>query len=226
MNFERIELYTRQPAILGEFYRDTLGLHVLESDDERLEVQAGTTRLVFRQRPPDRSGIYHIAFNVPENRLNDAIRWLIERVPIVENTGETSIYSFDSWNAHAVYFYDSAGNILEFIARHDLPNASSAPFDGEQILSISEIGLVTDNVPALAREIESATGIGPYRPGSDSFAPIGDENGLFIVVETGREWFAGNGQHATIVPLEVDATTAVGKRFRITAPGYAIEPLR
>lgn len=226
MQLERIELNTKAPALLSRFYGETLGLPTSLPETDRLEIRAGASLLVFRRGAPDWQGIYHVAFNIPENQMEEAKRWLLERVSTVPNTDGNDIFVFESWNAHAVYFYDPAGNILEFITRHDLTNAATAPFSAAGILCASEIGLVTDDVQNVMKKVDSGAGVHPYRPGSDSFAPLGDENGLFIVVKTGREWFAGDGQFATINPLAVEARNQRGERFRLEAPNYDVVPIR
>lgn len=223
MIIDQLILDTPQPEATGAFFRDTLGLAVDATDSESLEVRAGATRLAFRKSSPEWEGIYHFAFNIPENRFEDARLWLRARVPLRTGSDGSDVFHFGDWNAHAVYFHDPAGNILEFIARHDLPNATDAPFDSRQILNVSEIGLVTGDVPGLVASLGATTGVVPYRPGSDSFAPIGDENGLFIVVKTGREWFVGGGRAATVVPLEVEFRNKQGARFRISEPDYRAE---
>lgn len=50
---------------------------------------------------------------------------------------------------HNYYFPHPAGNILEFIAREDLPAKAGEDFRPEDILHISEIGLVVDDVPGM-----------------------------------------------------------------------------
>ena len=224
MFIDRVQLFTSNPPAIREFYRSILELGILSDDNEGLEIQAGATLLAFQRGPAAAVGVYHIAFNVPENRFQDAKQWLLERLPLVPNGEGGDEFRFESWNADAVYFYDPDGNILEFIARHDLDNASDAAFDSSQILRISEIGLVTDDVPVLVSALQSKMDVRPYRTGSDTFAPIGDENGLFIVVKTGRPWFASFDQSAVIVPLEVMVRNAREEAFTVTSPDYRIAP--
>ena len=76
----------------------------------------------------------------------------------------------------------------------------------------------------LVSALQSEMDVRPYRTGSDTFAPIGDENGLFIVVKTGRPWFASVDQSAVIVPLEVMVRNAWEEAFTVTSPDYRIAP--
>jgi catechol-2,3-dioxygenase len=87
---------------------------------------------------------YHFAFNIPSNQVESALEWLNKKVDIILDADKQSITQFEDWNAQAIYFYDNNGNILEFIARHDLKDNSSEDFSRNLIRCISEIGLVSD----------------------------------------------------------------------------------
>ncbi len=93
----------------------------------------------------------------------------------------------EAWNSHSVYFEDPAGNILELIARHTMNNSVDRPFDPKQdILCISEIGVPTRDVPAAVDHL-AELGLMTYKTRNDSFNPIGDDNGLLMVVEDGQK---------------------------------------
>src|SRR5215475_3928433 len=128
VEFDKIRLHASSMAELKEFYSRTLDLPV-EQAKGVLRVQAGTSVVEFIAGESGASPFYHFAFNIPENKLEAAMDWLRPRCPIFRNpnTGQ-EIYHFVNWNAHSCYFHDPAGNILEFIARHTLPNASSGKF--------------------------------------------------------------------------------------------------
>ena len=55
-------------------------------------------------------------------------------------------FSFLCITATAHSIYDADKNIVELIARHNQPTASQSPFSGKSLVSISEIGLVTQDV--------------------------------------------------------------------------------
>jgi catechol-2,3-dioxygenase len=215
----QLRLQTHRLAEVRAFYRDTLHFPVREESAGSVTFQAGATSLTFIRAPDEESRpFYHFAFNIPENKLSLAQAWLAERTPLVTRaTGP--VFHFPGWNAHAIYFYDPAGNIGELIARHDLPNARSGPFTIDDILYASEIGLVVKDVPAATRALKAQLGLSPYRPGSAEFAPVGDEHRLLIVVREGRLWFgAENGKPAAIFPTE--ATLHGGKSNRSELEGY------
>jgi catechol-2,3-dioxygenase len=189
---------------MRDFYGRTLGLPFVADDADSISFRAGHTVLTFENVEEARHGVpgrpnpfYHFAFNIPENRLAEALEWLRPRTPIVRKADGSEVFHFDAWNAHAFYFLDLAGNIVEFIARHTLRNASTTPFAPDSIGDVSEIGLVVPDVPAAVRMTADALGAAPYLNRiSDEFAAVGDERGLFILVKTGRLWFPLEGARA------------------------------
>ncbi len=222
MKIDRLELLASDIPALHNFYTGVFGLPLLGGDGA-LSIMAGRSELTFLQAPQDWSGFYHFAFNIPQDQFEEAKEWLSKRVmPIKDDKGNDEFTSKE-WNAHSVYFYDPAGNILEFIARHDLDEHLDRPFDEQSILSISEIGLATDDVQAMVRSLQAEMGINPYGgAGSDAFAAVGDEHGLFIVVKRGRIWFPDTGKEATAARLRVEVSTAAQASYILSGPPYEI----
>src|SRR5690606_27283524 len=134
---------------------------------------------------------YHFAFNIPHNKLDEAILWATSRLKLLENADNGIVANFESWNAKAIYFYDNNQNILELIARFDLHNSTEKPFDISSIQSISEIGIVADTPIQLADQLVKENNLYFFEKGSKSekFATLGNDNGLFIIVETNRKWY-------------------------------------
>ncbi|HXV76780.1 MAG TPA: hypothetical protein VD788_10720, partial [Candidatus Polarisedimenticolaceae bacterium] len=149
MKLRELRLAAARPAELVPFYRDALGFEMLEGRDDAVAFRAGHTRLRFRRTEVTPAPYYHVAFNIPENKIERAVEWAGRRFPLIHlaGVGEPIVY-FDFIDAHSIYFWDPAGNLLEFIARHELANAADGPFDASDILASSEIGIVVDDVPA------------------------------------------------------------------------------
>lgn len=199
-----IQLGTSAPDPQYDFYTRVFSFPVLQKTPDMFVLQAGASRLTFTRTNNEHGGIAHFAFNIPENQFAAAKQWLQERTPLWRNTDGGDEFFFEAWNAHALYFNDPDGNILELIARHTLPSASDQPFSGQSILNISEIGVVTDDVRAQVAAIAARIGAAVYcGPGSESFTPVGDEEGLFIVVKRGRLWFGDRGKAAERIPITV-----------------------
>jgi catechol-2,3-dioxygenase len=186
MQFHEIFFYTSQLQANRQFYCDLLGFEELSSSPVAFSFRAGKSIIHFAEK--EAITIYHFAFNIPENQRFEALSWIKERCSILP-AGDDEIIDFANWNAHAIYFKDAAGNILEFIARHDLSNASDASFSIQNVLEVSEIGLVSPDAPAAYTQIGGELGIEPYRQHSERFAAMGDEHALFIVVPDDRNWY-------------------------------------
>ena len=90
------------------------------------------------------------------------------------------VVDYRQWNAHSVFFLDPAGNILEYIARHDLKNADTSPFSWADMLHVSEIGLVVDDVTATAEALKGMAAVAQYKGGDGDFMAMGDEYGLLL----------------------------------------------
>lgn len=190
MLIKDIRILTSDLTATTTFYANVLGLPVVEQTAAHLILQAGSSTITFLpvsgQQP-----VYHFAFNIPQDQLQDAISWAADKLSLLPVTAGDPIANFSNWNAHAIYFFDNNGNILELIARHDLPNTSDAPFSGKSLLSVSEIGIVTDHPTRLTTTLTKEKGLQvfPKQPPQENFIVMGDDNGLLIIVSTGRNWY-------------------------------------
>jgi catechol-2,3-dioxygenase len=188
MLFHHVQLSTSNLTKQLEFYRDTLGLPVLEQSNTSVLFQAGSSRLEFIQNNTDT--FYHFAFNIPSTRFTEAKTWLSERVALIKDSSGQDEFHSQNWNADMFYFYDVCSNVVEFIARHDLKSQLTEPFSAQSLECVSELGIVTDNVPQTVEQIQALTGASLYRATMDDmFVPVGDEHGLFIVVKQNRIWY-------------------------------------
>jgi catechol-2,3-dioxygenase len=204
MEILELRLQTAALAAQRMFYAEVLGLPVLEETATSSAFQAGSTRLVFEQTSEGEPR-YHIAFNISRDKMARAQEWLATRASLLERDGQ-AVFDFRSWDALSVYFFDPAGNVVEFIARQAVPKTTAGPFGPADLLNVSEIGLPVDDVPARAADLIAMLGIEPYKDQSETFAPLGDEHGLLIVVKIGRAWF----------PTE---TTSIAAPLRLTVLG-------
>ena len=93
MNIKYLELLTKDLVAQRDYYSQVLELPVSLAA-ERLEVQAGTTTLVFTQAQPDFDDAYHFAFNIPENQFSVATDWISARIPLLHD--EIGKFEFDS----------------------------------------------------------------------------------------------------------------------------------
>jgi hypothetical protein len=133
------------------------------------------------------------------------------------------VVAFPHWNAHSVFFWAPAGNLAELIARHDLDNGAPGPFTRRDLLAVSEIAFVVDDVGAAAGELAGRLGIEPYRQGSDSFIALGDEQGLLLVMQRGRNLGFDEGRPAGVFPTVARVDGPVPARCELAGFPYCID---
>ncbi|RJG19138.1 VOC family protein [Paenibacillus thiaminolyticus] len=201
MIMERVIFLTDNPLATKSFYRDVLELEIVEERDDSFTIQAGAAQITFQTTTAFARPFYHFAMNIPENKFSEAKSWLQARVALIEEDGEDEVF-FTSWNAHSVYFEDPSGNIVEFIARHNLSNAISHPFGSGDIHGVSEVGVVANEVFPFVRALNDM-GVPNWRADDEGLTPVGDEHGLFIVAKTDREWYFSNQKQAQFYPVKV-----------------------
>jgi catechol-2,3-dioxygenase len=217
-----IDLETSDLSTERTFYTQTLGLPLRQATADSFTVQAGTTALTFRsssQQPL----LYHFAFTVPLNKWKQAKAWLAARTPLLEGEGEDEFESARV-RTRSYYFPDPVGNILEFIAREDLPATAGEDFGPQDVLHISEIGLVVDDVPGAVQQLKTRLGIEVYRDSSfEDFAQLGDINGVLVLVKRGRLWFPDERQPAVVSPARVSLLGALAQRITLQPYPYVLE---
>jgi catechol-2,3-dioxygenase len=206
-----MELLSGAPlSAIKAFYGKTLDLAILDERADRLTVEAGETKITFvasSETVEGRAPFYHFAFNIPENKIVKALEWQKARTPLLPIPERNraagfppEVVDYSHWNAHSIFFLDPAGNVVEYIARHDLKNGDNSPFSWADILYASEIGLVVDDVPAAVASLQPFAGITPYKGTSEQFTAMGDEYGLLLVMKRGRVIdFTGDVSHGVRV---------------------------
>jgi hypothetical protein len=193
MQIVKVIMESRSPAALAGFYEKQLELPV-NLNRSSSEIVMGSSRLVFNQAAIGQDPFYHFAINIPANKIEEARDWLSARVELIRMADYNSdIADFRNWNAKSIYFFDTAGNIVELIARRDLNNDNDEPFSSNQFLSVSEIGVV---YPVEHIQKNTETLIQRYeltyfdkQPPFPQFKAVGNDEGLFIIVSEGRNWY-------------------------------------
>jgi len=190
MQIKELHLLSHDLVEAEKFYTGILGLEILEKQEDSISFKAGVTRLTFI-KTEDQKPFYHFAFNIPNNKLPEALAYMSSKVEILETKMHTRVADFDNWNARSFYFFDTTGNILELIARFDLDNASDKAFDGSSVLSVSEIGVVEKDEARASDELIAEYGIREFarQPRKPCFIALGDDEGLIIVVCKQKKWY-------------------------------------
>jgi len=184
------------------FYGSRLGLHAT-SDADGVHVRIGESVLSFRSAGGD--PYYHVALLVPGDRFDAALAWAEERVRLLpeRETGEV-VFDFAFWDALACYFHDPAGSIVELIAHRGIGEAGSAgPFRAEELLGLSEVGIVGDPPVDAAGLEEVGLKVWDGRvEGERSLAFVGEQARTLILCRAGRPWLP-TGRPAEPWPVEV-----------------------
>jgi catechol 2,3-dioxygenase-like lactoylglutathione lyase family enzyme len=217
MLISRVELPVSDAAQAGKFYRDVLGLPARANSDI-VEVQVGASVLLLDQGTV-RSGAYHCAINIPADRFDQAKVWLQQRVAPLGRDGQDEFNLAAPWNSQSVYFTGPDGIILELIARHDQPATSTAPFSSADLLCISEIGLAVPDVPAAVAQLRDALRLPLFGAAAADFTPLGDPDGLLIVVRRGRPWFPTHNVLPSDGPLAMTIDSGGQRSLRLMPDG-------
>lgn len=225
MKIAHLTLKTHALDSLREFYADHLGLYVLEETDDTFTLDAGESRLTFAAGDEEVVYRYHFAFNIPYNQMMDAELWLAQRVNLIIPDGAADAWvEHTDWQAEALYCADPAGNIVEFIGRQRLAEDTAIPFSAQSIQNISEIGLVVTNVSKDIAQLRAAgLHLPDYGSSTPEFHPLGDDNGLFIMVQAGRIWFPTPDILAEVHPITLTIRGDAAQTIQLKPYPYQIQ---
>lgn len=223
MRFSQVQLSTVKLQAQQHFYTEQLGFPLVMQSESAFTVRVGSTHLTFNQTSAPQEPTYHFAFNVPENQIDSALSWVEPRAEVIRTNGKAVYLASDAWNADLLYFYDAAGNIVEFIARHNLNNATQQPFSTDSILNVSEVGIVVPDVPEYLVWLEEHLGQTMWQGNGQDFAAVGDEQGLLIVAQQGRNWFPLDNMPATVHPTTVSISGLLVEKAHPHVP-YVYQP--
>jgi catechol-2,3-dioxygenase len=222
MIFKEIILLTNNTDELKDFYLNKIGVKLVsEKKGSSFTVNIGKTKLTFQKSDGDVTPYYHFAINIPENKINDAKDWLNGKAAILPKNNE-DVIDFTTWNAHSVYFYDPTGNIVELIARHFLENPSNEPFGAGSLLNISELGMPVEDMPKFVAAVEEKTGETIWDGNNESFAAIGDQQGLIIAVPTNRNWYPTEDKLSYAYPITLKVKGDKGGMHTFDGTPYKI----
>ncbi len=185
-----LKLLTSAPLDqMKEFYVHKLEMELISHTDRELTVMGGRTPITFVKTADAGDPWYHFAFNIPENKILAARDWQLSRSPLIPTPKDKidvkypeDVRHFRHWNAHSVFFWDPAGNLLEYIARHDMDNGATGSFTNKDILYVSEIAFVVDDQAAEAKLLNKHLGLTPYPASAGFWWAMGDESGLLLCI--------------------------------------------
>ncbi|MEP6947775.1 MAG: hypothetical protein ABI863_00810 [Ginsengibacter sp.] len=208
MLLKEIRLQARKPSALFNFYKEILELPVMQSGSNGIAVMAGTSQIIFDNTTAPGNPFYHLAFNIPSNKFEEAFEWIQKKVELLWlNDYKSYVADFTNWHAKSFYFIDPAGNILEFIARFDLNDNADEKFSSTHVRNVSEIGLVfplqsfDSDVNHLLKQYPLS--YFDKQPPLPHFRALGNDEGLFVIVPENRVWFSTKSTTSQIFPMEI-----------------------
>ena len=205
MEIKLLTLQTNKLEIMKEFYTQHLGFSLCGESPNSFQIQVGTSILEFTNENVAGEPYYHFAFNIPSNQFQEAKAWLKGKTTLLLEDGEDEA-DFSFWPAHACYFEDPAGNIVELIARYNENPTSESPFSVNNILNISEIGLIVKDAPMVGEQFKEInifeSDNDPITNSSLNFMQE-NNNGVFILLTSiGRRWLFSE-KKSKIFPMKI-----------------------
>src|SRR5688500_5384341 len=207
MRFLHVRLHApaRSLPALADFYGTRLGIEPVGEADGAVAVGLGETRLDFLASGAQ--PFYHFALLAPGNRFEELLDWARGRTELLPDmTSGDVVFDFTSWGAQACYFHDPAGNIVELIAHRGIGETTRrGPFGGEELLGLSELGLVgptAETASRLRRKVGLEVWDGTVAA-EGGLAFVGEPARTLILSATGRPWLP-TGRPAEAHPAEIE----------------------
>src|SRR5687767_3683628 len=108
MKIISVDLLSNDLAATAEFYASLLQSKPRWEGKTAITFKTGHSQLRFIH-----SGIphpvYHFAFNIPENKLSEAIEYVEKSAKLIPVSEKELVADFSAWNAEAFYFFDNNG---------------------------------------------------------------------------------------------------------------------
>ncbi|VXB82254.1 MULTISPECIES: hypothetical protein [unclassified Curtobacterium] len=200
MDIRQVQLATRSLDDTARFF-ERLGCPV-EIVDAAVRVVVGSSLLVFRELP-EMTGALHLAITIPTGTFDAAKAWIAGLTTVLGTDDQDEFEGPPNWNSRSVYFEGPDEQLLELIERRDLP-ADAGENTVVPLVSISEVGVPVPDVLGAVDALRRA-GLEPYaNPPGESFAAVGDVDGLVILVSPDRRWFPTGDRSPSIAPVVVD----------------------
>ena len=193
MIINKVTLYSHVLDEMRDFYVGELGFELHSLTDDGFAIKVGESVLEMKSYHLQDKPFYHFAINIPTNLFTSAKKWAKSKVELMKEDGVDEVH-FSLSHAHAFYFLDPSGNIVEFISRYAVsPESQSKTFCARESLCISEINLTTDEVGDIGNTL---MGLGlPVRKdesineGRLNFIGQHEEGSFLLLGPRNRRWF-------------------------------------
>jgi catechol-2,3-dioxygenase len=221
----KLELEASNLEAQFDFYQNILGFKCYLSAT-KLKIITGTTEIVFKKSSSTPSPFYHIAWAIPGNRLKEAKKWLKRRTSILLDSNGRSEFFFSRINRTGIYFKDPAGNLLEFIALHDLREYNDIDnFTISDISFVNHVGITVKDVIKEIKNIKANLNMEYLSNLNKDFSKIGNDHEHLTLVSENRLWIPERKEPALIFPMKITLPSDVNKIYDIPGHPYQIELL-
>jgi hypothetical protein len=153
-------------------------LTCVELNENFFCVNVGSSFLQIKKSTASVSTCYHLAFNIEPSLFLESSSYIQQKNISLLASENKILIDFPDWNARSIYFKDADGNILECIARYNLPHQQfDRLFGPGDFLSISEIGVPVTDIADFLATIKSNTSVKIWKSYGQWFFATGDEKG-------------------------------------------------
>ncbi|WP_163323229.1 VOC family protein [Draconibacterium mangrovi] len=83
MKILKLELPTNNLKQTERFYNDVLELNACDVSSDSLCYEIGHSVLRFTEKAGE-SGAYHFAFNIPSNKIKEALHWIASKLDLLK----------------------------------------------------------------------------------------------------------------------------------------------
>lgn len=178
---------------MKDFYQNTLLMELVSSTEASFSVMVGSTKLIFEKDTS--TPFYHLCFRTGSDYFDFIYERLAQRSLLLpDEEGKYSLF----WEGKQAYFVDPDGNIMELLER---PESWGGVNDTKGWYDIGEVGMPVESIEEMESNLSSGIK-NVYKAESDSFAFYGDNEGVFVLVKEGRNWYPTE-RAASIHPLKI-----------------------
>jgi len=196
---------------MKEFYTKLLQMELVYEGENSFAVLAGTTRVYFDKS--DTRPYYHVCFRLGAAFFDEIFNRLKKEDLLLSNEdGEISMY----WQGKQAYFYDPDGNILEILERP----FSHGDKEPNGWYDVGEVGIPSQNIYEL-RDFLLPYMDNQFESNNDLFSFFGNDDGVGVLVKTGRNWYPTN-RPAEIHPIKLVVSGNKDTHFNHSTLPYEI----
>jgi len=185
------------------FYKKLLPKVTNEVNDQLFELNFPANTLSVEETKTTDKPFYHFAFLIPYHTFDSAKAYVSKHVALNIENGKDEV-SFAE-NIRSLYFYDPAGNVVEFIGKKEEDKEpDKQEFSEDAIHCLTEMSLVTANMEQTLMKLKQvglSDAIGSVD--SNDLVFLFSDNSSLLISPDGRDWVFSD-KPAEVFPQEID----------------------